>query len=465
MHRVPLARWTLTALLLSPVPALAAQGAAYVVTTDFATGSVSAVALSSRAVTQDVASIHSDARARWHDGLLYVINRFGQDNIQVIDPTQGFVTIRQFSTGTGSNPADIAFISPTKAYVTRYELADILIVNPQTGATLGSIPLGSFADADGIPEMDRMIRVGDRVFVSVQRLNRNAGFTPADSSLIVVIDCQTNTVVDANPVQAGVQGIRLVGTQPFTDWAFDQPTSRLLIGCVGFFGVSDGDIEWIDPVHLTSLGVAATEAALGGDVNDLVWDGPGRSFAIVNDAAFNTSLIAWSVPSAGVTDTLMATSGFGLADAALNDRGELYVAKNDFLAPGLFVLNAANGSTLAGPLDTGLPPFLTVFDENTGVVGVPGLETVAFTAPFPNPASAEVRLSVRLAANTDLRVGVFDLSGRRVRMLFEGAAPAGALPLRWDLRNTNGRRVEAGLYWMAVEGAGARQAQRVIVLP
>ena len=66
-------------------------------------------------------------RARWHDGLLYVVNRFGQDNVQVLNPAQGFATVQQFSTGAGSNPHDIAFASPVKAYVTRYELADLLI--------------------------------------------------------------------------------------------------------------------------------------------------------------------------------------------------------------------------------------------------------------------------------------------------------------------------------------------------
>jgi DNA-binding beta-propeller fold protein YncE len=453
-------------LCATPGVAAAVQTRAFVVTTDFGTGGLSAVGLDSRAVTPDVASIHSDARARWHDGLLYVINRFGQDNIQVIDPAQGYATIRQFSTGTGSNPHDIAFVSPTRAYVTRYELTDVLIVNPQTGAALGVVPLGAFADADGIPEMDNMIKVGPLVFVTIQRLDRNAGFTPTTSSLVAVIDSRADTVLDVNPLAPGTQAVLLTGTQPFTDFAFDASTSRLLVGCAGVFGVLDGGIEWIDPVGMTTLGYAASEAALGGDVNDLVWDGPARSYAIVNDAAFNTSLIAWSSQSGSVTDTLMTTSGFALADAALDDRGELYVAKNDFIAPGVFVLDAATGAPLAGPLNTGLPPFQIVFDSNPVVASVLlHAAPLAFAPPWPNPSAGEMRLSLRLAEAGRLRLDVLDASGRRVARLFDGDLPPGSFDWRGTVRDPAGRRLPAGAYWFSARVAGRTTARRVVLRP
>src|SRR5262245_28281675 len=138
-------------LIVAAAPARAAETRAFVLTTDFQTGSLSVNALGTTTVTKDVAAVYSDAVERWYGGLLYVVNRFGQDNVQVIDPAQGYATVRQFSTGNGTNPQDICFVSPTKAYVTRYEVSDLLIVNPSTGASLGVIPLGAFADADGVP--------------------------------------------------------------------------------------------------------------------------------------------------------------------------------------------------------------------------------------------------------------------------------------------------------------------------
>lgn len=53
----------------------------------------------------------------------YVINRFQADNIQWLDPDSAFATRRlggvaaQWSTGNGSNPQDVAPVSPTKLYV------------------------------------------------------------------------------------------------------------------------------------------------------------------------------------------------------------------------------------------------------------------------------------------------------------------------------------------------------------
>ena len=54
-------------------------------------------------------------------GRIYVVNRLNADNIQIIDPQQGYTTPAnaQVSVGNGSNPQDIAFVNATKAYVSR----------------------------------------------------------------------------------------------------------------------------------------------------------------------------------------------------------------------------------------------------------------------------------------------------------------------------------------------------------
>jgi hypothetical protein len=435
-----------------------------VTTTDFATGGLSTVQLDTRAVGPNVASVHSDTRIRWQDGRIYVINRLGQDNIQVIDPAQAFMTVQQFSTGPGSNPADIVFISPTRAYVTRYELADLLIVNPQTGAPLGSIALGPFADADGIPEMDQMIRVGPYVFVSVQRLDRANGFIPTDSSLVVVIDSRTDTIVDADPVAGGTQGILLAGKQPFTAWAFEKSTSRLLIGCVGFFGAQDGGFEWVDPVGLTSLGYAITEAELGGDIVDLAWNGPAHSYAIVSDASFNTQLVSWNAGTGSKIATVFAPGGFVLADAALNDRGELHVAMNDFLSPGIRIFDAGPDTLLAGPLDTGLPPFQICFDENAVVVSAaPALAGLSLAAPWPNPVRDAVTFSLRIDRPEHVRLAVFDAGGRHIHTVHRGETGAGNHLWQWDLRGTSGR-IEPGIYWLEARIGLRREARKIVVL-
>ena len=118
-----------------------------------------------------------------------------------------FSTLRQFSVGNGSNPQDIAFISDSKAYVTRYDSNELWIVNPTTGVHTGTVDLSSLADSDGLCEMDKMIIVNNLLFVSLQRLDRNYYWLPSGTSYIAVVDCVADTLLDADPGQAGIQHI------------------------------------------------------------------------------------------------------------------------------------------------------------------------------------------------------------------------------------------------------------------
>jgi hypothetical protein len=295
---------------------------------------------------------------RMRGGLVFVVNRFGQDNVQVIDPARQYATVRQYSTDNGSNPQDIAFSGARKGYISRYGSAELLVVDAFTGFRHGTISLAAFADSDGLPEMWRMAIVGPYLFVACQRLTN---FVAANPSVVVVIDTRTDSVVDVDPLTAGVQAIPLVGRNPFTDFVVDPATGRLLIGCAGDFGVLDGDIEAIDPVAFQNLGVIATEAALGGDLGDIVWHEATHSYAIVSDASFNTALVAWNPTTGAAIGTVHAPGGFSLPDCELNDRGELYVCDNRFTAPGLRVFRAGADTLIAGPLDTGLPPAQIAF--------------------------------------------------------------------------------------------------------
>ena len=477
MPRTATAFAALAALLALSAPAAAAARRGFVLATDYvSSGTVGVVDPASRAVTPDVAIVSPDPVARWYRGLLYVVNRFGYDNVQVIDPAQGFATVRQFSVGNGANPQDIAFASPTKAYVSLLGSSDLLVVDPSTGATLGGIPLAAWADADGNPEAAHLAAVGDLLFVALGRLTN---FVPADTGLVVVVDMRADTVYDADPGTPGTQAVRLAGLNPGTDFARPAPAGgtgedvHLYIGCTGRWGVLDGGVDDIvvpasgggTSAAIRSAGFAITEAALGGDVVDVV-AGPAHPYAIVSDAAYNTELVGWDPGSGTVLDTLYAPGGYSLPSAALDDRGELYVCNSSFSAPGLFVFSAAGDTTLAGPLATGLPPIQIVFEQDSlaGPPGDPGGAGLALAPPAPNPARSATHLAVSLAGAGPARVEVLDLAGRRVRALAAGPLPAGITELDWDLRDSGGRRVAAGLYLVRVVAAGATATRRIVVL-
>jgi flagellar hook assembly protein FlgD len=70
-----------------------------------------------------------------------------------------------------------------------------------------------------------------------------------------------------------------------------------------------------------------------------------------------------------------------------------------------------------------------------------------------------------MARSGSANVVVFDLAGRRVRTLFDGALEAGTHEWRWDGRDGAGRRVPGGVYLCRIDSGGASAAARVVLLP
>ena len=336
---------------------------AFVVTTDFQTGSFAVFpVLQPEAVARNVERIHSDAVARAHDGIVYVVNRLGGDNIQAIDPAAGYATRWQCSVDNGSNPHDIAFAAPDKAYVTRYERATLLIVDPTTGPDCagfvrGEVDLSAFADGDGLPEMDQAVVIGGRLFVTLQRLDRRNFFRPTDKSVIVVVDVATDTVVGA---------IDLTGTNPFAESAGlapDPATGKIVLSEVGEFNrIDDGGLERIDPATLTAEGFFVTEQDLGGNVSDVVIIDDHHAYAILLDAAARSKVVRFDPTTRQVVATLASADEF-LVDIELGpDRETLYLTDRTLRRPGVRRFAIADDVELEpSPIDTGLPPFDVVF--------------------------------------------------------------------------------------------------------
>lgn len=336
---------------------------AFVVTSDFQTGSFAVFpVLQPESVAANVERIHSDAIARVHDGLVYVVNRLGGDNVQAIDPAAGYATRWQCSVDNGSNPHDIAFAAPDKAYVTRYERASLLIVDPTTGPDCagfvrGTVDLSQFADGDGLPEMDQAVVIDGTLFVTLQLLDRRNFFRPTDRSLIALVDVATDTVIGS---------IELTGTNPFAESAGlvpDPVTGALLVTEVGEFGrVDDGGVERVDPATRTVSGFFVTEQDLGGNVTDVVIVDEHHAYAIVLDEVARSRVVRFDPATRQVTATLASGDEFLVDIERGPDGGTLYLTDRTLRRPGIRRFSIADDTELQpSPIDTGLPPFDIVF--------------------------------------------------------------------------------------------------------
>lgn len=455
-------------LLMMPVAGVAADQA-FVTTTDFVSGSSSVVLLDGlHTSTNDVASIHSDATVRYFDGLFYVVNRFGADNIQILDPDNSFSTVNQYSVGAGSDPHDILVVDGTKAYVTRYNLRELLIVEPLSGAQLGAIDLGGFSDGDGIPEMDYMIRVGGHVFVSVQRLNRDNFFTPTDESYLVVIDVVTDTVVDVDPITPGiVDPILLTGTNPFSEPILDVWGGRILVSCVGFFGLLDGGVDEVDPYALVSNGFIFEEAVAGGDLLDIELVAPDKGYAIIATPSFDTELISWEVPSGTPLTTLYSPGGYVLQDVEKAPFGDFALLSDRTpVNPGIRCYDTVSDVEITvNPVDVGLPPFDIAFNQavQTGIdVDVPSVAYLGRS--YPNPFNGSAAIPFALDREAFVRLAVYDVAGRQVRVLKEGNVAAGDYSERWDGRDEAQRAVPSGVYFVRFEANATREVSKIVVV-
>jgi flagellar hook assembly protein FlgD len=70
--------------------------------------------------------------------------------------------------------------------------------------------------------------------------------------------------------------------------------------------------------------------------------------------------------------------------------------------------------------------------------------------------------AVRIPAAGRTRVELLDVAGRLVRVLHDGFAAAGALPLRWDGADAAGRAAPAGLYFVRAISHGSVATDRFV---
>jgi FlgD Ig-like domain len=162
------------------------------------------------------------------------------------------------------------------------------------------------------------------------------------------------------------------------------------------------------------------------------------------------SITRWTTDSggSGFVQTGLYTLGgtIGQPDAGLLINGS-FLLTGGFWGPGA-------GAT------TGVDPDP---EPNPGTDGDPVL-ALRIYPPAPNPLTDRTLVAFDLPAPLDVAIEVFDVTGAQVRVLADGAWPAGRHALRWDAADAQGRRVRAGLYWVRVRLGTLTRTQKMVVM-
>jgi hypothetical protein len=81
---------------------------------------------------------------------------------------------------------------------------------------------------------------------------------------------------------------------------------------------------------------------------------------------------------------------------------------------------------------------------------------------FPNPFAGATRVYYRLQHAGPVQIRIHDVAGRLVREMDEGLREAGSYYLRWDGRDSRGRRVSSGVYFLSLDAGSLNLSRKVI---
>ncbi len=108
------------------------------------------------------------------------------------------------------------------------------------------------------------------------------------------------------------------------------------------------------------------------------------------------------------------------------------------------------------------PEFADLMYQAAGVDDEP-MPAFALGQSSPNPATLSSTISFTVPSRTDVRLSVYDVAGRLVRVLADRDFRAGDHEVSWDGMDSSGRRVAAGVYFYSMD-AGEYSAARKMVL-
>ena len=94
-----------------------------------------------------------------------------------------------------------------------------------------------------------------------------------------------------------------------------------------------------------------------------------------------------------------------------------------------------------------------------------GTFSFALGEPYPNPASSCATVTLDLGENCSMvRFGVYDVSGRLVRLISDGPRARGRYVEHWDGGDASGRPVAAGVYLIKADTDAWTGASKVVLV-
>ena len=91
-------------------------------------------------------------------------------------------------------------------------------------------------------------------------------------------------------------------------------------------------------------------------------------------------------------------------------------------------------------------------------------QTFTLNPVQPNPSSGPIEIQFGLPRPSHVNLAIHDLSGRLIRILFEGKRRAGIYRVHWNGRDQSGEEVSSGIYFYRLEVGDFTATRKLILL-
>jgi hypothetical protein len=162
------------------------------------------------------------------------------------------------------------------------------------------------------------------------------------------------------------------------------------------------------------------------------------------------------VPTSGVGSAVeLSELASGLTAETLYHWRLRLVSDSAFFPSSPWLTLAGNALTEA---DLRTAEATTGIDVAAGVAGASLL-----LSPSPNPFARSTDIHYTLPQAGRVRLAAYDVAGRQVAVLSDGAQEGGRHALRWDGRDADGHALPAGVYLLRLETAGRVTSQKLVI--
>ena len=301
-------------------------------------------------ISDDKLSFNQDSKIVSVDGNLFVLERYGADNLALVDVSKKKVKW-QIDLGADANPSDVVKANDNEVWLALDGAAKFVKVAVKDGKITKTVKTDAFAQAEGqSPHLVDFEVSGDTLFALFQRYTSENWVTsfPAPG-LLAMYKLNDGTLLDTiglakkNPIAMGfAKGKLYVGSMAeYNDsWGTDADDAR--------------GIEVVDFAKKTTS-IVVDGAKLGGGIYAFVVDAKNAvAYASIYKVGGNVPVVKVDLAK----KTVETVSGIADAEGSLvvDAAGVLYAGDRSYGASSVYTYNAGTAKKITAPAGA-LPPY------------------------------------------------------------------------------------------------------------